>query len=151
VLALPVVVGCRSVGDAARDGSVQDAAIETPEAAAPPAAPATTVGEWERETAPYVGLRIAIDDSGVGKVTRPSTNDPKNPELACQASLWKAGDAYLQNGSVVVRDWGVVGGRCEHRDTRATTTIALADGGGTLVMSVKRGKTTDQTWSRVAP
>ncbi len=153
VVLLVVLVGCRSARDEADAGGVVDASADAlvaapVEAAAPP--PATTAGEWERDTPPYEGLRIAVDSSGVAKVTRASVvDDPKHRELACQASLWKPGDVYLESGTVVVRDWGLVAGRCEHRDTRAPATLALGDAGDTLVIAVKRGKTALQTWSRV--
>jgi len=126
----------------------------TTDDAAAALAPLTIFGEWQRDTEPYRGMRIEIraEAPGVATVTRPSVvddRDPRKRELACQESLWKKGDVYVSDGTIVVRDWGLVGGVCRHQDTRAPAQLTLGEHGLSLLIAVKRGKTVVQTWTRV--
>jgi hypothetical protein len=89
-----------------------------------------------------VGIRVEAPD--VATVTSSATGN------ACQQSLWKHGDVLYRAGKIVVRDWGIVQGRCEHRDTAAPAKLTLSEDGATLSIAVTRaGKTVVQEWSRV--
>lgn len=102
-------------------------------------------------------MRIEIrEGSSKGVVTRSSTvaPDAKNKaQLECQRSLWKPGDVLLTldgaKGSIIVRDWGLVGGVCRHQDTKASV-VLIGEDEDDVIFSVTRGKTTvKQDWARV--
>jgi hypothetical protein len=125
--------------------AVIDAALPGPPVARP--SPPTVFGEWERRGDPYKGMRIGIraEAPDAATVTGSATGN------ACQQSLWKPGDVLYRAGKIVVRDWGVVQGRCEHRDTTAPAKLTVSDDGATLSIAVTRaGKTVVQEWSRVS-
>jgi hypothetical protein len=125
------------------------------------------LGEWERQSEPYKGLRISIQsgaDGMKGVVTTPppvteerlakraakTSRRAANAELVCQRSTWNAGEAYL---SSVARAGKKVGGpgftaravvrdwglapRCQHRDVATSARLELADT-STLVVWVTR-------------
>lgn len=134
-------------------------APEPPDAAS--VATATPIGDWERVTEPYKGMVIRIRASGdvlEGAVLTPSPRT-ETPQLACQASLWKAGEHYLRlqenKGSIVVRDWGLTAGVCRHADAKGNASARLES--EELVLEVTRGagggaKTpVAQRWRRRAP
>jgi len=144
VLGLLALIACKTqaidTDAAAPPPPVVDARVE-----APPPKP-TIFAEWERRSDPYKGMRIRVAEDEVALVTRSSVGN------ACQQSLWKPGDTVLSGGLIIVRDWGVVQGKCEHRDTKAPAKLSLSEDGATLTIAVTRaGKTTNQEWSRVTP
>jgi hypothetical protein len=147
LVALAACTKTRAEPDAAADVVVDPvAALPPPSAATPPVDP--MLGEWERKTEPYAGMRIEIRD-GKGVVTAaPAGTDDKTK---CQRSLWKIGEEMLsgihgRDATILVRDWGLVGGQCIHKDSRAAAEIAID---GDMTISVTRGKTVTQRWSRV--
>jgi hypothetical protein len=126
------------------------------------------VGEWERQTEPYKGMRIKISSEPAAAaesaiVTRASLvpegrTGAQRAQLECQRSLWKSGDALVTGirraaggyeGTIVIRDWGF-SGQCRHADSRASARMTV-DGDDRLVVAVTRGKTVTQEWTRVRP
>lgn len=152
----------------AEAASMVDAAVE--EDAAPPE---PILGEWERRTEPYEGMRIAIR-SGTPMRAVVTMAPPVTPErlasyargtpaavakaqLECQRSVWRtgeelvtgirpAGDAAFE-ASILVRDWGYTG-TCRHADSHAPARLSVS-AEGELSIAVTRGKTVVQRWSRV--
>lgn len=167
VLLFACVVACRGSATTERDAAPApasasassaratpdppDATPDPPDATPPPVdsgvAGTTLLGDWERVTEPYKGMVIRIaasHDVLEGTVLTPSRL-ASTPALACQASLWKAGEHYLKvqemrasaRGSIVVRDWGFTGGVCRHADAKGRVEARLEE--GELVLDVTRG------------
>ncbi len=135
------------------------------------AVPDPILGEWERQTEPYKGMRVAIRTVTPLHVVV-TTPPPVTPErlssqarsapvakaqLECQRSLWKAGEELVNDArpgsdggfdaTIVVRDWGFTG-TCRHADSRAPARLAVRPDGA-LTIAVTRGKTVTQEWVRV--
>jgi hypothetical protein len=176
LLGMLVLTACRSqAGERPLDAAAVvtvDAAVASPvpEAAAPavvdpllalpPPRLCNLCGEWERQDEPYVGMRMEIRAGATqGIVTRSSTVPPgaKNKaQLECQRSLWKPGDVLVTDldhgkGTIIVRDWGLTGGVCRHRDRKATADFIFGDENN-LVLGVdvgRSGAVVTQAWYRV--
>ena len=162
VLAL-LLAACKSSAKSEPDAAPAPSAPSAPsgKASAPPEtpsaapAPATLAGDWERVTEPYGGLVIRIGASGdvlEGTVLTPSRR-METPALACQASLWRAGEHYLKlrenQGTIVVRDWGLTAGVCRHADAKAKVEARLD--AANLVLAVTRNGAkapVEQRWKR---
>lgn len=100
-------------GQRAADAALDAGAVATPphEGAAEDAAPAPIIGEWERRTEPYVGMRVAIRDlspmRAVVTAPPPVTEERltarargvpaavAKAQLECQRSLWKPGEELV--------------------------------------------------------
>lgn len=163
-------------GQRAADAALDAGAVATPphEGAAEDAAPAPIIGEWERRTEPYVGMRVAIRDlspmRAVVTAPPPVTEERltarargvpaavAKAQLECQRSLWKPGEELVTGmrpsrdgfeATILVRDWGFTGA-CRHADSRAPAHLAVSPD-GELTIAVTRGKTVTQRWSRVGP
>lgn len=128
------------------------------------------VGEWERKTEPYAGMRIVIRAGApmraVVTLGPPVTSERITPALTrahleCQKSLWKNDEELVSaivpakeggfDATILVRDWGFTG-VCRHADSRAPAHLAVNPGmGDELTIAVTRGKVSTQRWARVAP
>jgi hypothetical protein len=165
-ISLVVLTACRSQADATNADASVEASVPAVSASAvidaavalPPPRPSTIYGEWERQSEPYKGMRVAFrEGESNALVTRSSTVDAtaKNKaQLECQRSLWKPGDVLVSEmtvagGTIVVRDWGLTSGVCRHQDTKARA-VFIFEEEDHLLLTVTRGKTpVTQEWSRV--
>ncbi|HVH45682.1 MAG TPA: hypothetical protein VM925_25180 [Labilithrix sp.] len=134
------------------------------------------VGEWERRTEPYKGMRVTFGDQELATRAIVTTAPPVTEErlasqarsaprtvakaqLECQRSLWKSGEEVLSGihpagdaafeATIIVRDWGFAG-TCRHADSRAPARLAISPD-GQLSITVTRGKAITQQWARVGP
>jgi hypothetical protein len=165
-------------GEAAAAIAESVSAMATPAPASTPdsAPPNSIVGEWERATEPYKGMRVVIraDAPAHAVVTAPPpvTQDRiaaqarstpatiARTQLECQRSLWKPGEELVTaiapagvdafDATILVRDWGVAGA-CRHADSHAPAHLVVS-AGGELTIDVTRGKSAvTQHWNRVGP
>jgi hypothetical protein len=139
------------------------------------AAPNPIIGEWERRTEPYLGMRIAIRSGAptaavltasppvtqerISLQARSTPTAVARAQLECQRSLWKPGEELITGvravgegvfeATILVRDWGFTG-TCLHSDSRAPARLVVSPE-GQLTIDVTRGKTVTQHWVRVGP
>jgi hypothetical protein len=134
------------------------------------------LGEWERATEPYKGMRVAIrgDAPAHAVVTAPppvtqeriAAQARSTPaaiamkQLECQRSLWKPGEELVTgiaaasggtfDATFLVRDWGFTG-TCRHADSLAPAHLVVS-AEGDLTIEVTRGRTAvTQRWNRIGP
>jgi hypothetical protein len=167
-----------SAGDAAAAPAESTAPTATPTPApAPDSAPPNPIfGEWERETEPYKGMRVAIREDApahaVVTAAPPVTQERiaaqahstsaavAKTQLECQRSLWKPGEELVTgiaaagggafDATILVRDWGFTGA-CRHADSHAPARLSVS-AEGQLMIDVTRGKAAvTQHWNRVGP
>ena len=154
--------------DAADDAATPDAIAAAPSGSASAApAPDPILGEWERKTEPYAGMRIAIRAGtplrAVVTLAPPVTAARITPalprvQLECQKSLWKDGEELVSaivpakeggfTATILVRDWGFTG-TCRHADSHAPARLSVDPKTDELEIAVTRGKVATQRWVRV--